>query len=63
MADDFAFWRNVPVIYEDAQGRRFYGDVPCVRYNDITDKFEPVDNPRGNAYAARLRMKYRKKKM
>jgi hypothetical protein len=28
--------------------------------NPITNKFEPCVNHRGNAYAARKRMKYRK---
>ena len=38
-----------------------YGDLPVGRFNRITDKFEPCDNPRGRAYAARNRLKYRQK--
>jgi len=60
MSYDFVIYQDVPVVYEDKQGREFYGDVPCARLNEITGKFEVVDNHRGNAYAARHRMKYRK---
>lgn len=62
MAHEFVIYRDVPVIYNDKQGRSYYGDVPVVRYNEITKKFEPVDNPRGNAYGARHRQKYRKRR-
>jgi hypothetical protein len=37
-----------------------YGDLPIAHYNKITEKFEEVVNPRGSAYAARRRKKYRK---
>jgi len=39
-----------------------YGDIPVLRYNDVTKKFEAVENLRGTAYAARKRLKYRKNK-
>lgn len=45
-------------------GIRFHldnGDVPVACYNEQTRKFEPVENPRGNAYAARNSLKYRRK--
>ena len=35
------------------------GDLPVVRYDETTRKFEEVVNPRGLAYAARNRLKYR----
>lgn len=38
------------------------GDIPVGQLNRITGKIEPVDNPRGLAYAARNRLKYRKNK-
>lgn len=38
------------------------GDVPRVRFNEITNKFEEVVNNRGKAYAARKRLMYRTKK-
>lgn len=38
------------------------GDVPVIHYNEQTNKFEAVDNPRGNAYATRNRLKFRRKK-
>ena len=58
----FAIWRDVPVLCEDRHGVRYWGDIPCVNYNPITRKLEPVENRRGNAYAARARMRYRKNK-
>jgi hypothetical protein len=60
MAHEFVIYRDVPIIIEDRQGRKFYGDVPVARYNEITRKIEAVDNPRGNAYGARRRQRYRK---
>lgn len=54
-------YRDVPVIYEDRQGRKYYGDVPVVRFNEITRQLEAVVNTRGNAYGARLRQCYRRK--
>jgi hypothetical protein len=48
-------------------GRLYYsfvndtGDLPCARFNEETKMFEPVDNNRGRAYAARRRLAYRKK--
>ena len=36
-----------------------FGEVPVLRFNEITGKFEDVVNPRGRAYAARNRLKYR----
>ncbi len=38
-----------------------YGDLPVARFNEETDKFEDAVNLRGRAYAARKRLKYRKK--
>jgi hypothetical protein len=56
------FYKSVPAIIENKDGSKEYGDIPCVTYNEITRKFEPVDNPRGNAYATRNRLKFRNKK-
>ncbi len=39
-----------------------YGDVPVGRINEVTGKFEPTVNLRGNSYAKRNDVKYRKKK-
>jgi hypothetical protein len=61
MAHEFVVYRSVPIVIEDRYGRKDWGDIPVVRYNEITRKFEPVDNPRGNAYGARRRQRYRKK--
>lgn len=36
-----------------------YGDVPVVRFNDVTNRFEPVVNPRGYAYALRADLRFR----
>lgn len=36
------------------------GDLPVARLNDVTGKLEAVDNRRGNAYAYRRALKYRK---
>ncbi len=60
MAHEFVIYRSVPVVYKERDGKTYYGDVPVVRYNEITRKFEEVVNPRGNAYGARRRMRYRK---
>jgi len=38
------------------------GDIPVANFNEITNKFEPVVNNRGRAYAARKRLIYRKRK-
>ena len=38
-----------------------YGEIPSVRYNEKTKKFEDVVNTRGNAYAKRNDLKYRRK--
>lgn len=49
-------------------GRLYYafvddhGDLPCGSFNDQTKMFEPVDNKRGRAYAARRRLAYRKQR-
>ena len=61
MAHDFVIWRDVPVIIKNRHDRYEWGDIPCVRLNEITQKFETVENRRGIAYAARKRMKYRRK--
>jgi hypothetical protein len=37
-----------------------FGDLPVCRYHEITGKFEKVVNPRGRAYAARNRTRYRR---
>lgn len=59
----FVIHKDVPVINEDKRGIKFLGDVPICRYNEETKKFEEVVNPRGNAYAARYRLKYRIKRV
>lgn len=61
MEHNVVIWCDVPVVCKDRYGRRYYGDIPVVNYNKITHRFEPVENRRGNAYAARGRYKYRKK--
>jgi len=38
------------------------GDIPVLRFNEITKKFEDVLNLRGLAYATRKRLSYRKNK-
>jgi len=59
---DFTIYRDVPVICKNKNGRKYYGDVPVVRLNRITDKFEEVVNTRGNGYAGRTRLKHRIRK-
>ena len=39
-----------------------YGDIPVVRFNSISLKWEKVVNNRGLAYAARKRLKYKRNK-
>ena len=56
------FFRDVPVIYEDAKGDRYYGEVPFVTLNNVTGRYEEVVNNRGNAYGARHRQSYRRKR-
>ena len=51
MSSKFAIWKHVG-----------NGDIPIVVYNDITKLFEPVVNTRGNAYACRKQLRYRKHK-
>jgi len=68
-------WKDVPVpitikmVHIRKIGGKTYnafikdfGDVPVGVYNNITKQFMQVDNARGNAYAARKRLKYRKNK-
>jgi len=68
-------WKDIPVrikhkaIHVRKIGGRLrrsfihdYGDIPVARFNSRTKKFEEVVNHRGRAYAARKRMKYRKKR-
>lgn len=40
-----------------------WGDVPVARFNDITNKIEPVVNTRGWGYANRNDYKFHKKVM
>lgn len=61
LAHQFVIYKDTPVIYEDKNGDKFYGDVPIVRRNDQTGKFEEVINTRGNGYAGRHRKKHRSK--
>ena len=62
---------NVPIIHKVNHVRKIggrirrsfirdFGDIPVARYNEATEKFEDVVNPRGRAYAARKRRAYRK---
>ncbi len=62
MSHQFVMYRDVPAVCQDKQGREYWGDVPVARLNEITGKFEAVDNPRRMGYACRTRMKYRKRK-
>lgn len=60
-------WQKIPharKIGGKAYGgfNSFFGDVPVIRWNEVTDKIEPVVNLRGRAYAARKRFAYRKRK-
>ena len=68
-------WKDVPVrIYRKTThvkkigGRLYrsfihdYGDLPIIRFNEKTNKFEEVVNRRGTAYAARNRSKYKRKR-
>ena len=72
---NMTIWRDIPVlikckihnVYKPGKlvHRSFcldYGDVPCGSLNDATMKYEICVNSRGNAYAARNRMTYRKEK-
>lgn len=61
MAHQFVVYCDVPVICEDKQGKKYLGDIPVVRYNEITKTFENVVNTRGRGYGGRTRIKYRKK--
>ncbi len=77
MSDEFIIYRVCPVVVKQKKTvyhkrvhpkrlqRRFhldYGDLPEVRLNDITGYFEEVVNTRGNAYAVRNRLKYKRNK-
>ena len=69
------FWKSVPAVInikmihiKKIGGRLFnniikdYGDVPGARFNEVTNRFEEVVNPRGNSYATRNRLRFRNKK-
>jgi hypothetical protein len=67
-------YRDVPVVYKAKEYHAtqkvswvprksfalFHGDVPVARFNTVTKIWEECENNRGNAYAARKRLKYRK---
>ncbi len=57
-------WVDTPVkIYHKCRYKGFtkdYGDIPIMRYNNITNNWESVDNHRGYGYAKRKDIKYRK---
>lgn len=69
------FWRDVPsvltkqkIVHIHKIGGKPHkdftiveGEIPVICYNKITEKFEDVVNNRGYAYAARKRLKYKKK--
>lgn len=70
---DVVFWKDVPVpiVNKESHIRKIggkvynsfiktFGDIPVLRHNPITNKFEEVENKRGKAYAARKRLKYRR---
>lgn len=69
---EFTVYKDVPVEValkyrnQDPKGpkgvQKYYGDVPVARYNKVTKQFEHVVNPRGNAYAKRNDVRYRKRK-
>lgn len=59
MAHEIVIYRSVPVICKDKHGHRFYGDIPVVRLNTVTDQLESVANTRGMGYAGRNRIKHR----
>jgi|PlaIllAssembly_1097288.scaffolds.fasta_scaffold1342242_1 hypothetical protein len=59
MAHQFVVYRDVPVICENAAGVKYLGDIPVIRYNEITKIFESVVNTRGYGYAGRDRLCYR----
>lgn len=60
--DTLIIWRDVPVLVRRRDGKLELGDIPVCTYNEVTGKFEPVENRRGRAYAARKQLRYRKKK-
>ena len=72
--DDFVMWKDVPIriyhkIFHIHKINKKYhkdftydwGDIPLMRLNLITNKFEPVINTRGYGYARRRDIKYRRK--
>ena len=76
MNDNVVIWRDTPVLIKHKcihikkiGGKTHnsfiidYGDVPVGSINAITGKFEPCINHRGYGYAARKRMKYRKRRI
>ena len=40
-----------------------HGDIPVATYNEITQRFEAVDNSRGYGYAHRNAKRYRNKRL
>lgn len=62
MTHELVIYRMVDVPVKLRTGKQDYGDIPCMRFNEITKKMEAVDNPRGLAYASRNQLRYRRKK-
>ena len=63
---------NVPIFHKTTHVRKIggrlrrsfirdSGDIPILRFNAVTRKFEQVVNNRGRAYAARKRLRHRGK--
>jgi len=68
------FWKDIGVVIHrkmlhcrKACGKTYLGiiktlgDLPMGRFNEVTQKFEPVENRRGRAYATRNDIRYHKK--
>lgn len=60
--DTLIIWRDVAVLVRRPDGKLELGDLPVCTLNEITGKFEPVENRRGRAYASRKQLRYRRKK-
>ena len=54
-------WSDVPVKIRE-RGKKDWGDLPVIRFNEITQKLEAVVNTRGFGYATRRDDRFRKTK-
>jgi hypothetical protein len=58
----FTVFVDTPDVVVNRHGRKYHGDIPVWRLNNVTGKIEGVVNNRGRAYGLRNHIKNYKQK-